>query len=101
MKCLEIAASREHNSPVVASRSHRLLRVYVAEIPAIDLVVLGSFRISLKDGNHVSIDFTARFVVATGNSEREARLQLVQVWTDPTDMKAASETAMETLAAQK
>jgi hypothetical protein len=101
MKHLEIAASRKNNSPIIASRSHQLHRVYVAESPATDLVVLGNFRIDLKDGNYVSIDFTARFVVVTGDREQEARFQFVQVWTDPTDMKVAFEKAKSTLAGQK
>jgi hypothetical protein len=79
-----------------------LHRVYVADMPATDFVVLGSFHINLKDGNHVKFDFTARFVVAReALPEGDVRLQSVQVWTDPTDMVAAIKTATATLAAQQ
>jgi hypothetical protein len=88
---------------VVASRSHHLRSVYVADTPATDFVVLGSFDISLIDGNNVVFDFTARFVVARGEElpHGEPRLRSVQVWTDPTDMQAASQKATATLNAQK
>jgi len=47
------------------------------------------------------MDFTARFVVTTVESEQEARLRFVQFWTDPSAMQAASKAAIATLAAQK
>lgn len=63
-------------------------------------MVLGSFKIGLKDGNSVSFDFTARFVIAAEYGYGEDKLEFVQVWTDPTDMLAAFKTAEETLAAK-
>lgn len=94
----EIAASREKNHPAIASRSHQFSRIYAANSPATDLVVLGSFTIGLKGGNSVTLDFTARFVVAAGQGGEEDKFQYVQVWTDPTEMKAAFRKAEETLA---
>ena len=100
MNGTEISACREKNHPATASHSHELVRIYATNSPASDLLVLGSFRIGLKDGNHVDLDFTARFVTNAGQGEEE-RLQFVQVWTDPTDMIKAYEKASETLAAQE
>jgi hypothetical protein len=99
LSCTAIAASRQQNSPVIESRSHELFRVYAADSPATDLVVLGRFEIRLKDGNTVHLDFTARFIVAQAASEGEAKLQLVRVWTEDTGMKAAIEKATATLTA--
>lgn len=103
----EIAASRETNHPAIASRSHRLFRVYAANSPATELVVLGRFEIWLKDGTGVGLDFTARFVVADTanpeqgieeeNSKREVRFSYVQAWTDPTEMIKAFQRASENL----
>jgi hypothetical protein len=73
----------------------------VADTPATDVVVLGSFGISLVDGNHVKFDFTARFVVERGDlAKGEARLRSVQFWTDPTAMLKATKAAKDILASQ-
>jgi hypothetical protein len=88
----EIASSREHNNPLIASRAHELRRVFCANSPASDLLVIGMFKIDLKDGQSVEIDFNTRFVVDQVE-DRVARLKFVQVWTDPTDMMAAMEKA--------
>jgi hypothetical protein len=63
-------------------------------------VVLGKFEIGLKDGNAVPLDFTARFRIASGPGD-EAKLEHVQVWTDPTEMQAAFEKATQTLAGKE
>jgi hypothetical protein len=83
--------------PIVASRAHQLVRIYAANSPATDLMVLGNFKIALKDGNSVEFDFTARFII----SERGTggKFQYVEVWTDGTAMQEAVENARQTLAA--
>jgi hypothetical protein len=81
---------------MVASRAHQLVRIYVANSPATDLVVLGNFKIGLKDGNSVEFDFTARFVVSAPGTG--GKFQYVEVWTDGTVMQEAVEKARQTLA---
>lgn len=54
----------------------------------------GRFMIELKGGKRVDIDFNARFVVVEVE-EKVARLEFVQVWTDPTDMMAAQKRVKE------
>jgi hypothetical protein len=92
-----IAASRGKNSPLIASRAHEFTQIFAANSPATDLVILGKFLIGYKDGNSVEVDFTARFILATG--EDEGRLKHVEVWTDSTASRAALEKAKETLGA--
>ncbi|KAF2445846.1 hypothetical protein P171DRAFT_520574 [Karstenula rhodostoma CBS 690.94] len=81
----EIAGSREHNNPLVVGRAHELRGVFCADSPASDVLVNGVFKIDVKGGQRVEMEFNARFVVG----DAEGRLGFVQVWTDPTDMKAA------------
>lgn len=88
----EIAASRQNNSPLIVSRAHNLAKVFASNSPATDVLVLGTFTIELKDGSRTRFDFTARFVASSSTSD--AKLRMVQVWTDPTAMKAAFERAI-------
>jgi len=50
------------------------------------------------DGNHVNVDFTARFIVTSSSPGSDTKVKFVQVWTDPTKMKAAQKRAEEALA---
>jgi hypothetical protein len=84
-----IASSRSKNSPAIISRGHQIDGVYIGNEEATDIVVLGKFELNLKDGNSVSTEFTARFVVR--GQEGDAKLESVRVWTDPTEMKKALE----------
>jgi hypothetical protein len=93
----EIATSRKQMKSLIASRAYELFHVYAANSPATDLAVVGRFTIGLEDGNHVDLDFTARFVVVLDDSDADTKFQSVQVWTDPTEMKAAYGRAKETL----
>jgi hypothetical protein len=97
---IAIARSRKNPSPLVTSRAHQLFRVYAADSPATDIVVLGKFIISLKDSNIVHLDFTARIITTNSTSDEEPRFQSLQVWTDPTDMTAAMSKAKASFAAE-
>ncbi|KAL1597122.1 hypothetical protein SLS60_008704 [Paraconiothyrium brasiliense] len=67
-----------------------LRRVFCADSPASDVLVHGMFKIDLKDGQIVELDFNARFIMG-----EEAKIKFLQVWTDPTGMVAALKKAGE------
>ncbi|KAK7184695.1 hypothetical protein PSPO01_09366 [Paraphaeosphaeria sporulosa] len=71
--------------PLIVSRAHELKRVFCADSPKSDILVHGVFKLHLKHEQRVEFDFDARFVVGEMDG-KAARLEFVQVWTDPTDM---------------
>lgn len=79
MKTPEIRASRDHAWKAIATRRHQVLRVYVADSDASDLLFIASVTMGLRNGKRVEGEFAGRLVIS-GTGGPNPRLSLYQVW---------------------
>lgn len=79
MKTAEIRAPRDHAWKAIATRRHQVLRVYVADSDASDLLFIASVIMALRNGKRVEGEFAGRLVIS-GTRGLNPRLSLYQVW---------------------
>ncbi|KAL6362134.1 hypothetical protein LRP88_04209 [Fusarium phalaenopsidis] len=77
----EIRLSRKRAWDKIASRTHRVLKVYVCGPDADDLLFTGRAEMEFKNGQRVASEYAGR-VHVTGSQGDSPRISLYQVWAD-------------------
>jgi hypothetical protein len=76
---LEIQSSRQHAWNAAKTRSHKLIRVYVFDSDATDLMVVGTVVQGLVNGKSVSGEWAARILLERG-PVGNFKIKLHHVW---------------------
>ncbi|PVH70567.1 hypothetical protein DL98DRAFT_540740 [Cadophora sp. DSE1049] len=86
-----IRRCRDQAWKVIRKRRHEILKVYIADTEAADLLLLGKVRAELQNGRAITSDFAARVVLENAETNRP-KVKLYQVFVDHAPlMKAAQE----------
>lgn len=75
----DIRVSRDHAWKAISTRRHQVLRVYVADTDASDLLFIASVTMGLRNGKQVEGEFAGRLLIADATGSNP-RLRLYQVW---------------------